>query len=327
MLESTSMNHVLPVPLLVALSITACSSHTVNKTPIEVRSYEVSKGNQIQLVASDLAVELGVDGIEWNEQLRPWDYETLRSRVIDISNNDPQSAYFSLFSDTGLLPYYDIKQNRVFVEPFQSQIKKTVKFEPEFTSASNTAKQLQVKHQAQELSKGSTQEFQMYRDETLQATLSGWAREAGYQKVVWYIKDQNLISLLSSKNRSSMTIVERSPLQAIKALLNSLNSSSHERAINYRVFSQGSYIVFHEFKETEPFKVIEIPATNTKDVMTLLAKEYGASLDYQAPSYLIKEPFATVVTSRLQNSVREIMAGYPLKVSFVESTNTIKVEK
>lgn len=321
------MNRVLPVSLLVVLSITACSSHTVNKTPIEVRGYEVPKGNQIQLVASDLAVELGVDGIEWNEHLRPWDYETLRSRVIDISHNDPQSAYFALFSDTGLLPYYNKKQNRVFVEPFQSQIKKTVKFEPEFTAASNTAKQLRVARQEKELSDGTTQEFQMYRDETLQDTLSGWSREAGYQKIVWYIKDKNLIALLSNKNRSSMTLVERSPLLAIRALLDSLNASSHQRKINYRVFTQGSYIVFHELKESEPFKVVEIPATNTKDVMTLLAKEYGANLNYQAPSYLIKEPFSTVVTSRLQNSIREIMSGYPLKISFVESTNTIKVEK
>ncbi|MBD0788056.1 hypothetical protein HUO09_17010 [Vibrio sp. Y2-5] len=315
-------------PLLVLItSLSGCAAQQHVVKPVEIRQYQVAKGNQIQLVASDLAVELGIDGIEWNNQLRPWDYKTLRTRTIDITKNNAQQAYFELFSDTGLLPYYDVTKNRVFIEPFKTQIKQTYNFEPSFNSAAETANALELAVQKEALQNGSIKEYQIYKGEKLQDTLNGWAKEGGFSNVIWYIKDQKQIDALKQTNKANMTVIERSPLLAIKALLNSVNNSNRIDPINFRVVEGSHLLVFHGLNQSEPFKVVQIEATNTKSAFDKLAKEYNASLEYSAPVYIVKESFNTVLTNRIQLSLNEVMAGYPLNISYIESTNTIKVEK
>lgn len=313
--------------LILTTGLTGCVNQSPVVKPVEIRQYQVHQGNQIQLIASDLAVELGILGIEWNNQLRPWDYKTLRTRSIDITQADPQEAYFQLFADTGLLPYFDKEKNRVFVEPFQTQIKLTYNFEPSFTAAADKASALDVEAQKSELREGKIKEYQIYKGETLKDTLGAWAKEAGFTNIVWYIKDPKQIELLTTKNKATMTVIERSPLLAINALLNSANNTHRGTPIHFRVIKGSSLVVFHGLSESENFKVVNIPASNTKSVMDALAKEYNATLNYSAPVYIVQESFNTVITNRVQTSLNEVMAGYPLNISYIESTNTIKVEK
>lgn len=317
----------LPLTIIAVSILSGCATNMATTRFVEVRSYEVAKNTQVQLVASDLAVELGVDGVEWNNHLKPWSYKTLRTRTISLSELDKQQAYISLFADTGLLPHYDSEKNRVFIEPYKTQIKQTYNFEPAFTYAATDAKKLNNIENKRKIEAGENHEYTLYQKETLQDSLNAWGKEGGYSSIIWYIKDAKQARLITKLNRANVTVVERSPIYAINAILENINSAKLAPKINLLVDTESGSLVFHGMSDKEPLKVFTVDATSTKQVIEKLAKAYGAEVSYKAPEYRIKDAYKTVITNRIQLTLNEIMAGYPVKVFYEESTNKIKVSQ
>ncbi|MDN2483964.1 hypothetical protein [Vibrio agarivorans] len=319
------MNTKLISSLIGCTLLSACAV-SPQSTTVEVREYRVPKDNQIQLVASDLAVELDVAGIEWNTNLRPWDYRTLRSRSIYLTDTTPQKAYIELFTDTGLLPLYDQRSNRIVIEPFATKLKETTKFEPSFTKASLAAANEAQKQFNDSVSDGELHEYQMYEGDSMRTTLNSWARQEGIDHVVWYISDQKQIDALLKPNRRTSTVYERGPLNAIHALLENINASTQTTNINFRIFKKENTLVFHGLKKGEPMMLFDVKASDTRAMAQSAADAYKANLNYTAPVYRISEPYTTVLTSRVEPSVQQLFHGYPLKAVYKESTNTIHIE-
>lgn len=130
------------------LSAGCATQSTTKEITVSETLYTVRANSQVQFLASDLAAKLGVAGVEWNARLKPWDYRTLRTREINLTNSSTQAVYLELFQDTGLLPYYDAVENRITVEPFAVNTKKTTKFEPSFSNATVSAQILSEKKPA-----------------------------------------------------------------------------------------------------------------------------------------------------------------------------------
>lgn len=225
------------------LSINSISTDNIQKNII---NYKVPKDTQVQLVASDLAIEVGIDGVEWNNKLNPWSYKTLRTRTIDLSSTDKQRAYLALFSDTGLLARYDQDRNRVFVEPYKTKIKKTHNFEPSFTSAEINANNLSLNFDG--LLSEENKEYFLYNNETLKDSLSKWAEDAGYMNVNWDITNPKQISILTKLNRANITVIERSPIHAIKAVLEKINNTKIAAPINMDVDETTKTLYFNDSK-------------------------------------------------------------------------------
>lgn len=318
---------ILPLTIVAVSILSGCADNTAITRVLEVRNYSVAKNTQVQLVASDLAVEMGVDGVEWNNHLKPWSYKTLRTRTISISDLDKQQAYISLFSDTGLLAHYDEEKNRIFVEPYMTQVKQTYNFEPTFTFAADKANKLNEIENNRKILSGENNEYNLYRSETLQDSLNAWGKQAGYSSIIWYIKDSKQAALITKKNRANVTVVERTPIYAINAILENINNSKLAPKINMMVDTETGSLVFHGLSDKEPLKVFSVNATSTKQVMQKLAKTYGAELSYDAPDYRIESAYKTVITNRVQLTSNEILAGYPLNAFYEESTNKIKVSQ
>ncbi|ODM56861.1 hypothetical protein BC455_18550 [Vibrio harveyi] len=310
--------------IAVASTLMGCATAPESEV-VELREYKVPKDNQIQLVASDLAVELGVAGIEWNENLKPWDYRTLRTRSIYIPEKDPQAAYLELFKDTGLLPFYREDMNRIFVEPYSTRIKVTTKFEPAFDRASQSAMEIGEKKLNQDKANGVIKDFPIYKGESVQDTLNAWAYDAGYSNIVWYIKQDAQIKALNRKHRATSSLLERSPILAIKALLENVNTHVLGTDIQYRLFPQENTIAFHSYSKDEPLFTFDVEGTDTKRNLQRLADQYGVELVYEAPIYRIKEGYRTIISSRLMDSVKHISTGYPLTFNYKSSVNTLYV--
>jgi len=332
---------ILPVSMLMLTTLSGCvttsntesniNSKVITNVPTEdvnyheLKHYKVAKDTQVQLVASDLAIEMGVDGVEWNKQLHPWSYKTLRTRTIAVSQLDKQQAYISLFSDTGLLPRYDEQKNRIFVEPYKTKLKLTYNFEPTINIAKIEANKIGEEEQLEKLASGENKEYYLYGNETLQDSLNGWAQEAGYQSIIWYIKDQKQKDIITKLNKANEIVIERSPAYAIQAVLEKVNNSKVAPSINMRVDTETGSLVFHGLNENEPFKVFTVKASGTKEVMEDLASSYDATLHYNAANYLINEEYKTIINSRIQLTLNEIFHDYPLNIEYDETINTIKV--
>lgn len=312
------------VPAAMLSSLIGCANVSAPEV-IEQREYLVPKDNQIQLVASDLAVEMEVAGIEWNENLRPWDYRTLRSRSIFITDNNPQQAYIRLFKDTGLLTLYNEDMNRIFIEPFSTSIKNTTKFEPSFEAAAMQSSELNRVETNQLIEDGVVQSYPIYKGESVQQTITAWAKQAGFKTVIWNIDEQEQVNSVTRKHRSTSTVFERTPILAINALLENVNSHQSGMNIHYRVFPNENVFVLHGMGESEPLMLFKVDASDTKQNTQRLADLYGVELDYEAPKYKVKDSYMTVVSSRIEKSFQHVLAGYPMTVVHRPSQGTIKI--
>lgn len=311
--------------LLATAVLSGCQTVPTDVQTIEHRVYKVNKDSQIQLVASDLAVELGIHGVEWHSSLRPWNYQTLRTRSISLDKQDKQAAFLFLFRDTGLLPYYDKKENRIFVEPFATNIKDTTRFEPAFNRASHQSTELRAHALEQQLAHQSLQTFSIYRDETLRDTVNRWARVGSVSSVIWYINDENQKKIVSSTMRADSDLIAKDPLHAIDTLLSSVNNQNAGRTINSQYDEDNNTLIIHGMGKSEPLEVFHIEQSDTKSNLTRLANVYQIRLVYEGEVFRVNQGYKTVITSNVQKTFDEFLTQYPMTATYNESTRTVTI--
>lgn len=287
--------------------------------------YTVKANSQVQFVASDIASKLGVAGVEWNDALQPWDYSTLRTRDINLSNQKIQDVYIDLFKDTGLLPYYDYLENRVLIQPYSVDVKQTTKFEPSFRLASENANFLADKKEVNLLVSKDLTRFNLYKGYSLRQTINSWAKETKFNDVIWYLSEPAQINIVTKKINSDMQIVERDALSAIKSILSTSNANNPSSKINIKVDDEHGILIFHDFSESEPLRAYNVAKGDTKSTLTNLASFYKLRLDYKAKNYEINTSYKTIITNNAEISASRIVAQYPLDIRHDESASRLLV--
>lgn len=309
-----------------ALFSTGCQT-TQRPTKIELSEtiYTVKADSQVQFVASDLAARLGVAGVEWNHRLKPWDYKTLRTREINLTNEDVQGIYIELFKDTGLLPYYDTVENRVMVEPFATNTKRTVKFEPAFSTASLQASTLVDKKQETLVSTKKLTRFNVYKGQTLRETVNSWSQQSGHAAVIWYILDPERQAIANSVMEQNIQITERNPTLAIDALIRAVNQDHPSHPLHLRMDSSSKSLIVHGMSANEPMRVFVVEEGDTHKLVEAAAKKYNLEVEYKASKYRVQTEYKTVITSNAERSIKALLANYPLNVTYEEAAKRIVI--
>ncbi len=288
---------------------------------------KVNRGSQLLLTANNLADKVGVDFVEWNYALNPYEFVHIKNKLVDIDYQDPQSSFIDLFEGSGLLPYYDSRRNTIQVHPYSMEprkINQSTVFTPLFEQISMHVEGSK-QSEKERLSK-DWQKYSYYEGYSIKSTVNAWAKHAGFDSVVWFVQDPRHKSFLESKLKSNDFEVGATPRHAIANLIDSELERQHlPYVITVTHMVPQNRLVVHPYAATESIKTFEVTASSTKANLAKLANEYGYDLEYLANDYRVATPYITVIGDYLDKSIEVILDGYPLDVEVIESTNIIKV--
>ncbi|MGR5347511.1 hypothetical protein [Vibrio mediterranei] len=343
------MNTVKTGLLLSVLAISGCSIMTersfhVVKEPVTPSEYvnlhadlqypmvatdfmEIKSGSQMLLTANSLADKLGVEFVEWHYSLNPYEFSHLRNLLVDINYWDPQASFLALFSRTGLLPFYDAKQNTVFVHPHsmgESLVNQATVFTPLFEQAQQEV-EIARQREKERLAKDWHKYF-YYEGYSIKSTVNAWAKHAGMSSVVWFVQDLHQKRFLDSKLTKNDFQVGLLPEDAIESLVQSeltrqkkpfLLSVTREHATNR--------LIIHPYLPTENVVSFDIEPTSVRANLSRMAEQYGYELEYLATDYRVPTPYVTVIGDYLEKAFKVVIDGYPLDLEVIESTKILKV--
>ncbi|WP_199438328.1 hypothetical protein [Vibrio owensii] len=288
---------------------------------------KIRAGSQTLLTANTLADSLGVEFVEWNYALNPYDYTHKRNVLVDLHYKDPQRSFLKLFQGSGLLPYYDEKLNTVHIHPYSMGAKKVNQptiFTPLFEQAQKHV-EASIQSEKERLSKGWFKYFG-YEGYTVKSTVNAWAQHAGYSSVIWFIQKPFQQQFLNSELVKDDFYVGAQPFDAIESFIDSeieRQKKGFELSVNYE--ADTNRLIIHPYRDDEQIKSFEIEATSVESNLERLAEFYGYDLEYLATDYRVPTPYITVLGDYLSTSLSVVLDGYPLKVEMIESTKIIKV--
>lgn len=288
---------------------------------------KIRSGSQILLTANTLADRLGVEFVEWNYALNPYEYGHQRNVLVDLHYQDPQRSFLKLFQGTGLLPYYDEKQNTVHIHPYAigaKNVNQPTIFTPLFEQAQKHVEQSR-QSEKERLAKDWFKYFG-YQGYTLKNTVNAWAQHAGYSSVVWFVQKPHQQQFLNSKLVKDDFYVGAKPFNVISNFIDSeleRQKKGFDLSVNFE--PDTNRLIIHPYRKDEQIKSFEIEATSVESNLERIADFYGYDLEYLATDYRVPTPYITVMGDYLSTAMGVVLDGYPLKVETIESTKIIKV--
>ncbi|MDF9399144.1 hypothetical protein [Vibrio sp. 1180_3] len=295
---------------------------------VEFAQLRVLAGSQTLTAANKLADELGIEFVEWTQELNPYEYQQLRSKRINLNFSDPQSAFLELFDRSGLLPIYDEKNNAVTIYPFSlnERLQQPHIFTPKFDRSEAQRKEIEKANDLELVKKQGALEYHYYKDFSVKDTIDAWANHANFDGVVWYFKDTAHENFLLQKIPKTDFVVGGTPMSVITKFINEelIRQNSHVTVTAVHEVTTNK-LILHPFSKNEVVRSFDVEATTTRLNLARIASFYGYTLEYKAKDYQIFTPYTTVLTQYAKSSMETVIQQYPLDIEVIDSTKRIIV--
>ncbi|MGR5448586.1 hypothetical protein ACP3V3_02135 [Vibrio sp. PNB22_3_1] len=302
---------------------------TVTYPAVATDFLRIHSGSQVLLTANTLADKLGVEFVEWNYALNPYEFSHQRNLLVDLHYKDPQRSFIKLFRGTGLLPYYDSDLNTVHVYPYELGTRianvPTI-FTPMFEHAQRRVVESMQSEREREAQLGDWFKYFSYDGYSIRETVNAWAHHAGMSSVVWFIRDPQRRSFIDADLVMDDFYVGATPLDAMKELVSSeLIRRQRNFDLTLTFEPENNRLIVHPYRPEETIQSFEILPTSVRHNLIRLADYYGYELEYLATDYRVLTGYVSVVGDYLGTAIDAVSDGYPIHVEVVESTKQIKV--
>ncbi|MFC5079648.1 hypothetical protein VTH8203_00831 [Vibrio thalassae] len=295
---------------------------------VEFAQLRVTSGSQTLTAANKLADKLGIEFVEWTQELNPYVYYQLRSKRINLNFEDPQAAFLELFDRSGLLPIYDKRDNSVTVYPFSlnQRIQQPHVFTPKFDRSERQREDIELANAKESVTAHKALEYHFYKGYTVKDTIDAWANHANYSGVIWYFDDKATANFLNDTIQKNDFVIEQSPVKVItKFIKEEKERQSSSVSVTAVYEASTNKLILHPFSRGEIVRSFDIEPTTTRQNLSRIANFYGYTLDYQAPDYKIQTPYSTVLTQYTKASIQSVIQQYPLDIEVIDSSKRIIV--
>lgn len=331
-IQEISHESVTSVPVATMVNANPDSDKVDGNFPsIEFAKINVVAGTQTLTAANKLADELGVEFVEWTNELNPYEFYQLRSRRVRLNFEDPQAAFLELFDRSGLLPVYEKSQNTVTVYPYSMTQRLTTPhiFTPKFDRSERQQEQFKAEHEAELVKAKKLIEYNYYKDFTVQETVNAWAKHANYAGVVWFLDSATYGNFLSEKLKKSDFNVGPTPISVMNNFIDDekVRQSRTNLPLSLVYEASTKKLIIHSMAQNEIVKSFDVKPTSLKENITEIGKFYGYTVTYDAPNYQIQTPYSTVLSRFIKRSVDAVAQQYPVVIEVIESSKNIIVKK
>lgn len=288
----------------------------------------VPVGSQTLTAANRLADELGVEFVEWSQDLNPYEYHQLRSKRIKLNYSDPQASFLELFDRSGLLAHYNSELNAVTIHPFsmEERVNTPHIFTPKFERSERQSIEAISRYQSDLARRNQAIEYHYYSGFTVKETINAWAEAASLKGVVWFLNSDQQINFVDAALEKNDSTIAATPLSVMTAFINEeMTRQNRQISLSLVIDQERDLLIVHPYSINEPVKAFDIETGSIRHNLRNIADFYGYTLDYRAIDYAVSIPYTTVLTSYAEPSINTVISQYPIEIEVIDSTKRIIV--